>query len=205
MFREKFVKIILLFLTFLIFSPTKANAQSVLNTDANNDGKVDGSDYVIWLNNYGVKVTGGKAKGDFNADGFVDGQDYVLWLNDYGKNVSLTITPVLSQLPTNSPFLPSKTQTEWSQHAFNAQRTAWAPYELNPWIDKNAGSTNWSFAWKRTDVPTRSIYQVFPVVGDGKVYMATTRNRLYALNLTNGTTVWSVVLGGDLLSTPAYD
>ncbi|OGM57381.1 hypothetical protein A3A50_04490 [Candidatus Woesebacteria bacterium RIFCSPLOWO2_01_FULL_38_20] len=51
--------------------------------DANADSKVDGLDYVIWLNNYGNQV-GGINKGDFNTDNRVDGLDYVIWLNNYG-------------------------------------------------------------------------------------------------------------------------
>lgn len=203
MLKNLFLSLLFAF-AILVSLTADTRAQSNLLTDANNDGKVDGADYVIWLNNYGKNTTDGKSKGDFNIDGFVDGLDYVLWLNDYGK----TVLPGTDPLPTislNPTFSPSQHQLEWSQHAFNAQRTAWAPYELNPWIDKNSGTTRWSFAWKRTDVPTRSLYQVFPIVGDGKVYVATSSNRLYALNLTNGNTVWSVIPGGDLLSTPAYD
>jgi hypothetical protein len=52
--------------------------------DANGDGKVDGQDYVVWLNHYGTTASGA-AKGDFNNDGMVDGRDYVVWLNNYGK------------------------------------------------------------------------------------------------------------------------
>jgi hypothetical protein len=72
-------------------TPTPTNT-STTNTptptpepgDANGDGKVDGLDYVIWLNNYGTTTTDGASKGDFNADGRVDGLDYVIWLNNYG-------------------------------------------------------------------------------------------------------------------------
>lgn len=52
--------------------------------DANGDGKIDGIDYVIWLNHYGQSVTS-VAVGDFNNDGKVDGVDYVIWLNNHGK------------------------------------------------------------------------------------------------------------------------
>lgn len=53
--------------------------------DANGDGKVDGLDYVIWLNNYNQQTGNGAKDGDFNTDGKVDGLDYVIWLNSYGK------------------------------------------------------------------------------------------------------------------------
>jgi len=50
--------------------------------DANLDGKVDGVDYVIWLNHYNQNVSGAN-NGDFNNSGVVDGADYIIWLNNY--------------------------------------------------------------------------------------------------------------------------
>ena len=50
--------------------------------DANGDGRVDGVDYVIWLNHYNQQVSGA-SNGDFNGDGRVDGVDYVIWVNNY--------------------------------------------------------------------------------------------------------------------------
>lgn len=50
--------------------------------DANGDSKVDGLDYVIWLNNYNTNKTG-PSNGDFDNNGRVDGVDYVIWLNHY--------------------------------------------------------------------------------------------------------------------------
>ncbi len=46
--------------------------------DANLDGTVDGSDFIIWNAN---KFTQNSAwcGGDFNTDGFVDGGDFILW------------------------------------------------------------------------------------------------------------------------------
>jgi len=52
--------------------------------DANGDGKVDGLDYVVWLNHYNQSATGA-GSGDFNNSGKVDGLDYVIWLNNYNK------------------------------------------------------------------------------------------------------------------------
>jgi hypothetical protein len=51
--------------------------------DANNDGKVDGIDFVIWLSNYNKVVLNGASQGDFNRDGKVDGVDYAIWLSHY--------------------------------------------------------------------------------------------------------------------------
>lgn len=51
--------------------------------DSNNDGLVDGIDYVVWLTHYNQTLTGATL-GDFNNSGIVDGVDYVVWLNNYG-------------------------------------------------------------------------------------------------------------------------
>ncbi len=53
--------------------------------DANNDGKVDGLDYVIWVDNYGITSGAKFSLGDFNGDGKVDGLDYVIWVDNYGS------------------------------------------------------------------------------------------------------------------------
>lgn len=55
---------------------------TVKSGDANRDAKVDGIDYVIWLNNYNQNKQG-TSFGDFNNNGFVDGIDYVIWLNNF--------------------------------------------------------------------------------------------------------------------------
>jgi parallel beta-helix repeat protein len=57
---------------------------SVKSGDANEDGQVNGLDYVVWLNHFG-KTTFGTANGDFNSDNLVNGLDYVVWLNNFGK------------------------------------------------------------------------------------------------------------------------
>lgn len=62
-------------------SPTGASGKTA---DGNGDNRVDGQDYVIWLNHYGQSASGA-ANGDYTKDGKVDGQDYVAWLNNYGK------------------------------------------------------------------------------------------------------------------------
>ncbi|OGG02222.1 hypothetical protein A2W14_02515 [Candidatus Gottesmanbacteria bacterium RBG_16_37_8] len=81
--------------------------------DANGDGKVDGLDYVIWLNNYNKTVTAGAASGDFDLNGKVDGLDYVIWLNNYNKIYPTpTVSPAATLVPTLTPTqIPSLTPT----------------------------------------------------------------------------------------------
>lgn len=64
-----------------IIAPTPVPA------DGNNDGEVDGLDYVIWLTHYNQTVTDGAVSGDYSTppDGKVDGIDYVMWLINYQK------------------------------------------------------------------------------------------------------------------------
>jgi hypothetical protein len=54
-----------------------------LSGDANGDGLVNGIDYIIWLNHFGVYLGGGVREGDFNGDGVVNGVDYVIWLGHF--------------------------------------------------------------------------------------------------------------------------
>ncbi|MBI3980838.1 hypothetical protein HY345_02470 [Candidatus Microgenomates bacterium] len=65
-------------------APKITNSPTPIKTrgDANNDGKVDGADYTIWLLNYGLDKNG-PSFGDFNKDGKVDGIDYSIWLSNY--------------------------------------------------------------------------------------------------------------------------
>lgn len=76
---------------YIYISPTPLPSETLIptlpskNGDANGDGRVDGIDYVIWLNHYGQNVSGGVSQGDFDRNGKVDGIDYVVWLNNFGK------------------------------------------------------------------------------------------------------------------------
>lgn len=65
--------------------PITSPTQTIKIGDANNDNKVDGVDYLAWLNHYNQNTTNGARDGDFNNSGKVDGADYVAWLSNYGK------------------------------------------------------------------------------------------------------------------------
>lgn len=104
-----FISAILIVAPILIPFST-ANAQ-VLAGDANGDQKVDGIDFVAWLNHYNQTTTGGVSVGDFNLSGKVDGIDFVIWLNNYGKTA--TPTPTQVSVPTPTPYPCTPGTTNW--------------------------------------------------------------------------------------------
>jgi len=66
-------------------TPSSAPTPAGKPGDANGDGKVDETDYGIWLAHFGQTVTGGVSVGDFNTDGKVDGIDFSIWTTHYGS------------------------------------------------------------------------------------------------------------------------
>jgi len=61
---------------------TPTPTSNVRPGDANNDGRVNISDYVIWVTNYDKNLSG-YTNADFNNNGKVDGVDFVIWLKNY--------------------------------------------------------------------------------------------------------------------------
>jgi hypothetical protein len=60
------------------------------NADFNNDGIVDGRDFLIWQRGFGISDgTALLADGDANDDGNVDGLDLPIWQNQYGNTSPL--------------------------------------------------------------------------------------------------------------------
>jgi hypothetical protein len=57
--------------------------------DGNDDGKVDGLDYLLWASNFGDNPAddppGSPGNGDYNNDGMVSGLDYLLWAGHFGQ------------------------------------------------------------------------------------------------------------------------
>jgi hypothetical protein len=60
------------------------------NADANNDGWIDGLDYLIWAANFGDNPAddppGSPGNGDFDNNGAVDGLDYLAWAAQFGTH-----------------------------------------------------------------------------------------------------------------------
>lgn len=154
--------------------------------DVNGDGRVDSRDAKIVLGNWLSSVAGAF---DVDENGKTNSQDIAYVIRDFGQTVA---SP--SPAPTSPPG--GGGSAEWTQHAHDAQRSGWTTQTLN---------TPWRFAWLRSDVDVRTHYEVFPVTGGGRVYVAAANNQVYALNINNGSTVWSRAPGGSLYSSPAYD
>lgn len=62
---------------------------TVKRADANGDNRVNGQDYIIWMNGYGTVTVSPQPRppitsGNFNNDYAVNGQDYIIWLQEYG-------------------------------------------------------------------------------------------------------------------------
>lgn len=87
--------------------PRVASAQTGLAGDANGDLKVDGVDYIAWLNHYNTQNTSGASVGDFNNDGIIDGVDYIVWLTHYGQTATPTPLPTATQTTTPTPTTSS--------------------------------------------------------------------------------------------------
>ena len=70
-----------------------ASGNPYLPGDANLDGVVDGSDFIIWNAN---KFTSSAAwcSGDFNADGVVDGSDFIKWNANKFTSADATVKAV---------------------------------------------------------------------------------------------------------------
>ncbi|MDW8344745.1 MAG: PQQ-binding-like beta-propeller repeat protein [Verrucomicrobiae bacterium] len=96
-------------------------------------------------------------------------------------------------------------ETNWWQHAHDAQRTGYAPAApAHPW--------RWAWQWNGSDAtgkiaPGKVLLprNVQPIIAEGRVYIAAGTNGVYALNEATGAVLWQVKPGGAINSTVAYD
>lgn len=125
---------------FIPFSiPSNLYAQT-LAADANNDGIVDGVDYLIWAVHYGTSPNNGKSDGDFNNDSVVNGIDYVIFLQNYGAVVETSSpTPTIPQGQTGNIALHKAVIASSSDTS--------APNPSN--ITDGSTSSRWSSAWSQ--------------------------------------------------------
>lgn len=48
----------------------------------NNEGRVDGQDFVIWLSHFGQNISG-FSNGDYDGNSIVNIYDYIVWVKYY--------------------------------------------------------------------------------------------------------------------------
>jgi len=77
-------------------------AAPTANADFNNDGIVDGSDFLTWQRGFGSPGT--PATGDANGDGNVDGLDLAIWESQFGTAPPLSAMNVVPE-PTSLVML----------------------------------------------------------------------------------------------------
>ena len=59
------------------------------SADFDNDGDVDGQDFLMWQRNYGIESGAEKSQGDADNDGSVSAADLAVWQNQYGTQEML--------------------------------------------------------------------------------------------------------------------
>lgn len=117
-----------------------------------------------------------------------------------------TPTPTATLTPTpGATVTVPPTGNNWSQHAYNAQRTSYQPVAVpTPW--------RWKWAWNgpnagggvrsgKFGLPRNSQ----PITGGNRVYIAAGSRGVFALSNANGAQLWNRNPGGSINSTPAYD
>ena len=57
--------------------------------DFNNDGDVDGDDFLTWQQGYGMQSGAAPANGDADYDGDVDGDDFLIWQSEFSSGSGL--------------------------------------------------------------------------------------------------------------------
>lgn len=89
----------------VVFPWANFNAQAytpgtTVETDFNNDGLVDGQDFLIWQRGIGDNPGDNKSTGDANLDFIVDNADYDLWKAAFGTDTRVETGLVATDGPT---------------------------------------------------------------------------------------------------------
>ena len=90
--------------------------------DANLDGKVNGSDFVLMSSSFNDAVTNGWDQGDFNYSGTVNGDDFVLLSDNFNQasNITLGAIVVPATPASNSSVTTPQSEQTVSQGVSNA-------------------------------------------------------------------------------------
>lgn len=98
------ISAILIFTILLYFKATLPIFASY--GDGNNDGQVDGQDFIIWLTHFDQSIFG-TSNGDYDESGKVEIGDYVVWINTYNTEPPPTPTNTPTPAPSGAPTPPS--------------------------------------------------------------------------------------------------
>jgi hypothetical protein len=60
------------------------------NADFDNDGDVDGRDFLAWQRGFGISGSATRSQGDANDDGNVDFEDLTIWQAQYGQSQAMS-------------------------------------------------------------------------------------------------------------------
>ncbi|MBN1853482.1 MAG: hypothetical protein JW829_12185 [Pirellulales bacterium] len=82
------------------FEATLKLVSTYTGADFDEDGDVDGNDFLIWQSNYSMSSGAAHTDGDANNDGKVDDNDLSIWQGEYG---SKTPNPVFPASPIPEP------------------------------------------------------------------------------------------------------
>ena len=80
------------------FSYVRSALTASANPDFNNDGIVDGDDFMIWQRGFGTGTT--LAEGDADGNGAVDAADLTAWQNSYGAGAAVVANALAVPEPT---------------------------------------------------------------------------------------------------------
>jgi len=87
---------------------------------------------------------------------------------------------------------------DWTQLQFDVQRTGYSPEQVNT-------PTTVSWRWNTDQATAVKIApMVQPIVGSNLVFIGDINGKMHALNINNGSEVWSYQTGGPILHTAGY-
>lgn len=78
---------------------------SLLASDFNEDGSVDGLDLGVWKQNFGLASGGAKTQGDADLDADVDGADYLAWQRQFGGVPASGVNQLVVPEPNSAALL----------------------------------------------------------------------------------------------------
>lgn len=189
-------------------NPTSQPSPAVGNGDTNGDSKVDQNDLWTVIRSWSAILSNSV---DQFKDGVINSLDISVVINKIRTtSTPAPATPSATAIATTaatpgSTNPPTNASTEWNQHGANAQRTSYVNVNIpHPWRWKwswNGPSSNGSVVAGKTSLPRN----VQAVTGDGRVYIGAGDRGVIALNIQSGNQDWTVVPGGSINSTVAYD